>query len=277
MKYTVCFLFTDNGDRVLMQRKDRTQFAGRYNGVGGKIEPSETPLEGARREIREETGADVQDLIWLGTLTLPTDCCLPAGEDNVDCELNFFAGTVPDVYAISQQPRETETLVWKLSQQVICGHTYTAGDGDVEYFVGKGYRAIKAKTSTPAMRKNLNPDLAKRYQAIADNLASESEYLRMAFLRSSVSMCSTTAAGVDTSMIVTMYEAVTLIRDLAGGGVAKDRIAHCKTVALNLAEKAKVFENKIINDCVTRYAYSRSVEAMEKAAAAIWELIKLNT
>ena len=60
MKYTVCFLFTDNGNHVLMQRKDRTQFAGRYNGVGGKIEPGEAPLEGARREIREETGLKVK-------------------------------------------------------------------------------------------------------------------------------------------------------------------------------------------------------------------------
>ena len=104
MNYTVCFLFTDNGEKVLLQKKDKTQYAGRLNGVGGKIEPGETPLEGARREIMEETGASIQDLIWLGTLIFPKDCGLPADQDNVDCELNFFAGTVEDTKMVSQQP-----------------------------------------------------------------------------------------------------------------------------------------------------------------------------
>lgn len=142
MKYTVCFLFTDDGKRVLMQRKNRTQYAGRYNGVGGKIEPGETPLEGARREIREETGVDIKNPLWLGTLILPKDCGLPGGEDNVECELHYFAGTVADANMVSQQPGETEPLDWKQTAQVLRHGVLTAGDGDVECFVGKGYREL---------------------------------------------------------------------------------------------------------------------------------------
>ena len=143
MNYTVCFLFTDNGEKVLLQKKDKTQYAGRLNGVGGKIEPGETPLEGARREIMEETGASIQDLIWLGTLIFPKDCGLPADQDNVDCELNFFAGTVEDTKMVSQQPGETEPLLWLLTRQVIGGHADTAGDGDVELpgHHGEGFRS----------------------------------------------------------------------------------------------------------------------------------------
>lgn len=276
MKYTVCFLYTDNGEKVLLQRKNKTQYAGRLNGVGGKIEPGETPLEGARREIMEETGVNIQALIWLGTLILPKDYGLPVGQDNVDCELNFFAGTVEDTKMVSQQPGETEPLLWLLTRQVIGGHADTAGEGDVEYFVSRGYRAVKARASTPATGKKLTPDEVTRYQAIADNLDSEAEYLRMAFLRSSVSACSAAEAAAHLPLIGTMYEAASLIRELAGGGVEKGRIIHCKTVALNLIKKSKDFESRIINDCVKRYAYSRSVEAMEAAAAVIWELVKLN-
>jgi 8-oxo-dGTP diphosphatase len=40
----------------------RRVFPNRYNGVGGHIERDEDPLSSARREIREETGLDVDDL-----------------------------------------------------------------------------------------------------------------------------------------------------------------------------------------------------------------------
>lgn len=261
MKYTVCFLFTDNGERVLLQKKNRTQYSGQFNGVGGKIEPGETPLEGARRGIREETGADVQDLIWLGTLSLPKDRCLPAGEDNMGCELNFFAGTVEDTKAVSQQPGETEPLLWLLTRHVIGGLVDTAGGGDVEYFVSKGFRAVIERA--PASDKTLYPDLVKLYQVIANNLAREAEFLRHSAFYARPSMTSA------------MNEAVTAIRSLAANRFDKDQFAHCKMIATNLAEEAKVFEKMAINSCIDRYAFSPVVAAMERAAAAIWELIEL--
>ena len=260
MKYTVCFLFTDNGERVLLQKKNRTQYSGQFNGVGGKIEPGETPLEGARREIRGGTGADVQDLIWLGTLSLPKDRCLPAGGDNMGCELNFFAGTVEDNKAVSQQPGETEPLLWLLTRHVIGGLVDTAGGGDVEYFVSKGLRAVAERA--PASGKTLDPDLVKLYQAIANNLAREAEFLHRSSFYAHPSMTSA------------MNEAITVIRNLATNRFDEDLLAHYKMVATNLAEEAKVFEGKAINSCADRYAFSSAVSAMKRAAAAIWELIK---
>lgn len=142
MKYTVCFLFCNDGKLVLLQKKNRTQYAGRYNGVGGKIEPGESPIDGARREILEETGAFVQNPIWLGTLTIPQDCALPAGQDAIPCELHFFAGAVDSPTSVCQQPGETEEVTWFLTNFVLGGDIQLAGDGDVEYFIAKGARAI---------------------------------------------------------------------------------------------------------------------------------------
>lgn len=260
MKYTVCFLFTDNGERVLLQKKNRTQYSGQFNGVGGKIEPGETPLEGARREIRGKTGADVQDLIWLGTLSLPKDRCLLVGGDSMGYELSFFAGTVEDTKAVSQPPGETEPLLWLLTRHVIGGLVDTAGGGNVEYFVSKDFRAVAERA--PASDKTLYPDLVKLYQAIANNLAREAGFLRHS------------AFYTRPSMTGAMNEAVTVIRSLATNRFDKDQFAHYKMVATNLAEEAKVFEEKAINSCADRYAFSSAVSTMKRAAAAIWELIK---
>ncbi|MFH1086344.1 MAG: NUDIX domain-containing protein [Chloroflexota bacterium] len=52
------------GDELLLLRGAPTKrlWANRLNGIGGHIEPGEDPLDGARREIREETGLAVVDL-----------------------------------------------------------------------------------------------------------------------------------------------------------------------------------------------------------------------
>lgn len=261
MKYTVCFLYTGNGEKVLLQKKNKTQYAGRLNGVGGKIEPGETPLEGARREIMEETGANIHDLIWLGTLILPKDRGLPAGQDNVDCELNFFAGTVEDTKMVSQQPGETEPLLWLLTRQVIGGHADTAGDGDVEYFVSKGFRAVTAKAFTPAAGKKLAPDAVKRYWKVVDNLIKEARFLEP-------------TPYTHSSTIFAMKEAAAVIRDLASGQFDSNQVGRYESIANSLAREAKTFERDVIKSCVERYAFSRSIDAMEEAAVAIRELIK---
>ena len=62
IKYTVGFLFSPSlQDVVLIEKRRPTWQCGFLNGVGGHIEPGETPLECQRREFREETGLNVDD------------------------------------------------------------------------------------------------------------------------------------------------------------------------------------------------------------------------
>ena len=63
---TLCFV--TSGDDVLMLKRaaDRRVYPNRYNGVGGHIERHEDPLTGAVREIREETGLEVRDVLFCG-------------------------------------------------------------------------------------------------------------------------------------------------------------------------------------------------------------------
>lgn len=58
-KYVVIFVF-DAHDHVLLISKNRPDWqAGRLNGVGGHMEGNETPAQAMSRELREETGIDI--------------------------------------------------------------------------------------------------------------------------------------------------------------------------------------------------------------------------
>jgi 8-oxo-dGTP diphosphatase len=69
---TLCYV--RNGEQTLMVhrvKKAQDMHLGKWNGLGGKLEPGETPEECARREIQEESGLEVKDLTWKGLLTFP--------------------------------------------------------------------------------------------------------------------------------------------------------------------------------------------------------------
>jgi len=56
------------GDKILLHYKKRGHGAGKWNGVGGKIENGETPEDCAKREAVEEMKADVENLRMLGRI-----------------------------------------------------------------------------------------------------------------------------------------------------------------------------------------------------------------
>jgi len=69
---TLCYLKRD-GYTLMMHRvtKDNDIHEGKWNGIGGKFEPGETPEECARREIQEEAGVQAINMDMHGVLTFP--------------------------------------------------------------------------------------------------------------------------------------------------------------------------------------------------------------
>ena len=62
-RYCCGFAFSKGDDLVLLIQKNRPDWQrGRFNGIGGKIEFGETPLDAMIRETKEETG--LEDLPW---------------------------------------------------------------------------------------------------------------------------------------------------------------------------------------------------------------------
>jgi 8-oxo-dGTP diphosphatase len=69
---TLCYI-RSQGKTLMVHRikKSNDIHAGKWNGLGGKLEPGETPEECARREIYEESGLIARKLEWKGVLTFP--------------------------------------------------------------------------------------------------------------------------------------------------------------------------------------------------------------
>lgn len=60
IEYVAGLLFSDQGDRVALIRKNRPEWQnGLLNGVGGKIEANESPIQAMNREFMEEAGSKV--------------------------------------------------------------------------------------------------------------------------------------------------------------------------------------------------------------------------
>ena len=71
---TLGYVISPDGRQVLMvhrnARPDDHQL-GKYNGLGGKLEPDEDAATGMRREIREEAGIECTTVELAGTISWP--------------------------------------------------------------------------------------------------------------------------------------------------------------------------------------------------------------
>lgn len=94
---TLCMVL-ENG-RILLAMKKRGFGAGKWNGVGGKLEAGETVEEAAKREALEEIGVTITDMEKFGVI----DFTFQEGSDPMEVHIfkvNQFDGT----------PAETEEM-----------------------------------------------------------------------------------------------------------------------------------------------------------------------
>lgn len=67
-EYVVGYIFDMNNKVALIQKERPDWQKGRLNGIGGKIEPGEKPIEAMIREFKEETGVSYEH--WDNMITL---------------------------------------------------------------------------------------------------------------------------------------------------------------------------------------------------------------
>lgn len=71
---TLCYVKdVKNGTTLMLHRikKENDMHEGKWNGLGGKFEPGETPEECVIREVREESGLEIKNPKMEGFITFP--------------------------------------------------------------------------------------------------------------------------------------------------------------------------------------------------------------
>ncbi len=71
---TLGYVLSPDRSKVLMIHRNTREgdhHLGKYNGLGGKLEPDEDIVAGMRREIREEAGIDCAEVHLRGTISWP--------------------------------------------------------------------------------------------------------------------------------------------------------------------------------------------------------------
>lgn len=71
---TLGYVLSPDGERVLLIHRNarpEDEHLGKYNGLGGKLDPHESITEGMRRELFEETGLTIEHMTLRGTISWP--------------------------------------------------------------------------------------------------------------------------------------------------------------------------------------------------------------
>ncbi len=99
--FNIIIVLHSSDEKVLMCLRSKEPYLGLYNMVGGKLEPGETPLDGAYRELVEETGIARENITLLHLLDFyyPVD----------DCEVKVYAGRLRSETMLKE---EAHSLFW---------------------------------------------------------------------------------------------------------------------------------------------------------------------
>jgi 8-oxo-dGTP diphosphatase len=71
---TLGYVMSPDGKQTLLIHRNSREddhHLGKYNGLGGKLEPDEDIVAGFKREVREEAGLECEEVVLRGTISWP--------------------------------------------------------------------------------------------------------------------------------------------------------------------------------------------------------------
>lgn len=122
-KVNLIIVLNPDQTQVLMCHRQKDPYKGQFNFVGGKLEPNESNLDGAYRELFEETGI-MRDAIAIKPLFFSEYF-----EDNL--ELQVYYGTLK--YPV-ELIKEVNPLLW-IDLKTDFTDTKFAGDGNIQHMM----------------------------------------------------------------------------------------------------------------------------------------------
>lgn len=127
--YSVCVLFNKDLTKTLLIKKAEGKlFAGMYNGLGGKLEQGETPVESCVREVWEESNELIK-------LTNPVHICTINYPLETPINLHAFYDVIDEINLPENREGTAEWLPVEFLLDF--NNAKVVGEGNLAYFCRK--------------------------------------------------------------------------------------------------------------------------------------------
>lgn len=123
-KLNVIIVYNKEEDKILMCKREKEPYKGKFNLVGGKVEQNEDELQAAYRELEEETGITSNDIALAHIMNFQYNIS--------DTELEAYVGKLnKDVKLIE----EINKLYWMDKKENFFNLDKYAGEGNIGHMV----------------------------------------------------------------------------------------------------------------------------------------------
>lgn len=122
-KLNVIIIYHKEEDKILMCKREKEPYKGKYNLVGGKVEQNEDELKAAYRELEEETGIKKEDVKLV--------CLMNFQYKMSDIELEVYVGKLNKNVILIE---EVNKLYWINKNEDFFAEKY-AGEGNIGHMI----------------------------------------------------------------------------------------------------------------------------------------------
>ena len=123
-KLNVIIVYNKEENKILMCKRAKEPYKGKYNLVGGKLEENEDSLEGAYRELEEETGITKDDIILTYLMNFEYKL--------LDMQLQVFVGKLNKEKTLVE---EVNKLYWMDLNENFFDEKKFAGEGNIGHML----------------------------------------------------------------------------------------------------------------------------------------------
>ena len=123
-KLNVILVYNKQENKILMCKREKEPYKGKFNLVGGKVEPNEDELHAAYRELEEETGITKNDIQLIHIMNFQYLMT------NMELEV-YFGKLNKDVNLVE----EVNKLYWIDKTENFFDRNKYAGDGNIGHML----------------------------------------------------------------------------------------------------------------------------------------------
>lgn len=123
-KLNVILVYNKEEEKILMCKREKEPYKGKFNLVGGKVEEGEKELDAAYRELQEETGITKQDINLQHLMNFQYEMS--------DMELELYVGKLNKEKEVIE---EINKLYWFDKNEDFFNVEKFAGEGNIGHMV----------------------------------------------------------------------------------------------------------------------------------------------